>query len=122
MREQVGNMVLSQQALQAHVDKLDTGLTSVVEAQQAATAATQGLGAQIQQLLGHFSLTGPSSPPGLGSPTGSAPATAPLEPAAPSVAGGEAATTAAVDPDGESLPPAKAAGKGKPEAGAYTPC
>ena len=123
MREQVGNMVLSQQALQAHVDRLDTGLTSVVEAQHANTAATQGLGAQIQQLLGHFSQMGPSSPPGLGSPTGPSPPQAASELPAPPGARSEAEAAAAAEVGGDTPSPVKAAGKGKTGAGAgaYSP-
>ena len=123
MREQVGNMVLSQQALQAHVDRLDTGLSSVVEAQQASTAATQGLGAQIQQLLGHFSQMGPSLPPGLGSQTGQDPAQAASDPTKLPGAGAEPEAQNAAENGGETPSPVKAAGKGKAGAGAgaYSP-
>ena len=123
MRDQVGTMVLSQQALQAHVDNIHTGLASVVEAQQASTAATHDLGAQIQQLLGHFSLMGPSGPPGLGTPKGNAPAASPMDTAPTQAATGDAPPAPAADQGGELQPPAKAAGKGtQPGAGAYAPC
>ena len=114
-------MVLSQQALQAHVDRLDTGLASVVEAQQASTEATLGLGAQIQQLLGKFSHMDPSSPPGLGSQSAVAPAQEPSETAPSSGAGQEAAVATAGEHTGESPTPVKAAGKGKTGTGGYSP-
>ena len=105
--------MLSQGALQAHVNRLDNGLASVVEAQHASTAATQGLGAQIQQLLGHFAHLTPSSPPGLGTQP-AAPTLVPVgAAAAPPDPTDQAATAAAMD-DGASTPsPVKAAGKGK---------
>ena len=121
MREQVGNMVLSQQALQAHVDRLDTGLASVVDAQKASTDATLGLGAQIQQLLGKFSHMDPSLPPGLGSQSGVAPTQEPSETALSSGAGPEAAVATAGEHAGETPSPVKAAGKGKAGTGVYSP-
>ena len=112
-------MVLSQQALQAHVDKIDTGLASVVEAQHAGTAATQVLGAQIQQLLGHLSQTGPCMPPGQGSPAGPPPAPMAAEPTQQAASAGAEAPGAAESGGGHTGPD-KSAGKGKSGAGAFS--
>ena len=114
MREQVGNMVLSQQALQAHVDRLDTWLTSVVEAQHANTAATQGLGAQIQQLLGHLAAGGASAQGAPGAGTAPGPAVmAPAAAVAPTPMDADAELTGSAAVMGSDLDAAKAAGKGK---------
>ena len=118
MREQVGNVFLAQQALHERVDKLDAGLASVVDSQQAATAATHCLGSQIQELLGRLPLAGPCAPPGQGSSKDATPAataqsanTSDFAAAPPGV---EAPTPAG---DGRSaVPPSKAAGKGAVQA------
>ena len=114
MRDQVGDMVLSQQALQTHVDRLDTGLASVVAAQHAATASTNALGAQIQQLPGHITQGPPCMPPGQGGPQGSAQAEMPM---APQASAEVQPSTAAGTADGAAMlaPPTKSAGKGLQE-------
>ena len=48
---------------------LETGLANVAAEQQSNTAATNGLRADIQQLLGQFQHMVPSQAPALGNPT-----------------------------------------------------